>query len=171
MLEALRDLYGHQAWADAVHWHVLEGHPGALQDRAILQRLLHLHQVQRAFLTLVEGEALDTSRFGDEQPADEIRAGAVEYHGAARAWLAAASRIMGCASESCARIPLSIATRMCSRLSGEEVRSCGESRARDESSRRSESASGKEVPACADQVARHETTGSWNRRDARCSRA
>jgi len=91
MLETLRDLYGHQEWADAVHWHVLGKHPGAFDDEAIRKRLLHIHQVQRAFLTLARGETLDPDAFRDALPVAEIRSGAVDNHAAARAFLAAAT--------------------------------------------------------------------------------
>jgi hypothetical protein len=47
----LHDLYGHQAWADAEHWHALEQTAGTLNDPAIRQRLHHIHLVQRAYLS------------------------------------------------------------------------------------------------------------------------
>ena len=46
----LDELYAHQAWADAEHWRAFEAHPAALGDKAIRERLLHIHQVQHAFL-------------------------------------------------------------------------------------------------------------------------
>jgi uncharacterized damage-inducible protein DinB len=46
----LDELYAHQAWADAEHWRAFEAHPAALADKAICERLLHIHQVQYAFL-------------------------------------------------------------------------------------------------------------------------
>jgi uncharacterized damage-inducible protein DinB len=46
----LDELYAHQEWADAEHWRAFEGHPAALADKAIRERLLHIHQVQYAFL-------------------------------------------------------------------------------------------------------------------------
>jgi uncharacterized damage-inducible protein DinB len=46
----LDELYAHQAWADAEHWQAFEAHPLALDDKAIRERLLHIHQVQHAFL-------------------------------------------------------------------------------------------------------------------------
>jgi uncharacterized damage-inducible protein DinB len=54
----LRDLYGHQVWADAESWRAIEAHPAARDDRAIRDRLHHIHLVQRAFRWLV----------GDRQP-------------------------------------------------------------------------------------------------------
>jgi uncharacterized damage-inducible protein DinB len=46
----LTELYAHQEWADAEHWRAFEAHPPALADKAIRERLLHIHQVQYAFL-------------------------------------------------------------------------------------------------------------------------
>jgi uncharacterized damage-inducible protein DinB len=46
----LDELFAHQEWADAEHWRAFEGHPPALVDKAICERLLHIHQVQYAFL-------------------------------------------------------------------------------------------------------------------------
>ena len=46
----LDELYAHQEWADAEHWRALEAHAAALKDRAIRERLHHIHLVQSAFL-------------------------------------------------------------------------------------------------------------------------
>jgi len=49
----LFDLYGHQEWADAEHWRAFESHPAALEDKAIRERLVHIHMVQHGFLWLL----------------------------------------------------------------------------------------------------------------------
>lgn len=49
----LDELYAHQEWADAEHWRAFASHPVALQDKAIRERLLHIHLVQHAFLWIV----------------------------------------------------------------------------------------------------------------------
>ena len=49
----LNELYAHQAWADAEHWRAIEAHPAALADKAIRERLLHIHLVQHGFLWAV----------------------------------------------------------------------------------------------------------------------
>src|SRR5438876_7091463 len=56
MHRLLRDLYGHQAWTDAEHYRAIEAHPPARDDRAIRERLHHIHLVQRAFLWAVTGQ-------------------------------------------------------------------------------------------------------------------
>jgi len=49
----LRDLYGHQVWADAEHWRAIGAHAPARDDKAIRDRLHHIAIVQRAFLWTV----------------------------------------------------------------------------------------------------------------------
>jgi len=46
----LNELYSHQEWADAEHWRAFEAHPSALEDKAISERLHHIHLVQHGFL-------------------------------------------------------------------------------------------------------------------------
>jgi len=50
MKQYLDELFAHQEWADAEHWRASEVHPAALADKALLDRLLHIHLVQHAFL-------------------------------------------------------------------------------------------------------------------------
>jgi uncharacterized damage-inducible protein DinB len=50
MNPVLRDLLGHQFWADAEQWRALAAHPAATEDAAIHDRLHHIHQVQRFFI-------------------------------------------------------------------------------------------------------------------------
>ncbi|HEV2983723.1 MAG TPA: DinB family protein, partial [Vicinamibacterales bacterium] len=58
----LRDLYGHQVWADAEHFRAIGAHPAARGDKAILVRLHHIAIVQRAFLWAV-GDRQDAFEF------------------------------------------------------------------------------------------------------------
>lgn len=50
----LDELYAHQDWADAEHWRAFAAHPPALQDKAIRERLYHIHLVQHAFLWITD---------------------------------------------------------------------------------------------------------------------
>ena len=50
MSSYLDELYAHQEWADAEHWRAFEAHPVALADKAIRERLFHIHLVQHGFL-------------------------------------------------------------------------------------------------------------------------
>ena len=49
-MQYLEELYGHQEWADAEHWRAFQAHAASLADKAIRDRLLHIHLVQHAFL-------------------------------------------------------------------------------------------------------------------------
>src|ERR1700733_4586224 len=50
MTTYLHELYAHQEWADAEHWRAFEAYPAALEDKAIRERLHHIHLVQHGFL-------------------------------------------------------------------------------------------------------------------------
>jgi uncharacterized damage-inducible protein DinB len=63
----LHELYAHQEWADAEHWRAFEAHPVSLDDKAIRERLLHIHMVQQAF-AWVTGPR--TSQFAFKKPED-----------------------------------------------------------------------------------------------------
>lgn len=54
MSDLLKDLLGHQAWADAMFFHAW-GVSGAREDEEIRSRTAHLVQVQEAFLRLLKG--------------------------------------------------------------------------------------------------------------------
>lgn len=56
MSSYLDELYAHQEWADAEHWRAIESHPPALADKAIRDRLHHIHLVQHGFLWLTARE-------------------------------------------------------------------------------------------------------------------
>jgi uncharacterized damage-inducible protein DinB len=55
----LDEFFAHQQWADAEHWRAFEAHPLALADKAIRERLLHIHQVQHAFLWVTSPRPTD----------------------------------------------------------------------------------------------------------------
>ena len=64
----LVDLGRHQSWADAEYWRAFGKCPTATHDEAIRNRLHHLHLVQRAFWSIVEGN--DRSTFEMTTPQD-----------------------------------------------------------------------------------------------------
>jgi len=63
----LDELYAHQAWADAEHWRAFETHPPALADKALRERLFHIHLVQHGFLW-VTGPRIE--QFAFKKPED-----------------------------------------------------------------------------------------------------
>jgi hypothetical protein len=54
-VEALRDLFAHQEWADSMHWCEFASFPAVVGDAAVRRRLDHLHAVQRAFSSAWNG--------------------------------------------------------------------------------------------------------------------
>jgi uncharacterized damage-inducible protein DinB len=85
MIELMRDLFGHQEWADAEMWGYIEAQPGAIDDEHIAKRFRHFHSTQHAYLSLARGEQVDIpsliKRYGDSVPMMEIKAHAIETHG------------------------------------------------------------------------------------------
>jgi len=83
--ELLRDLYGHQEWADALHWAAFAAHPVALQDPKLRERLHHIHLVQRAFLAVARRTGPPAKpRLEDFASLDELKAEARRTHEDAR---------------------------------------------------------------------------------------
>jgi uncharacterized damage-inducible protein DinB len=61
LISYLDELYAHQEWADAEHWRALEAHPASLADKAIRERLFHIHLVQHGFLWVTSVKRPDFS--------------------------------------------------------------------------------------------------------------
>ncbi|MGC2329600.1 MAG: DinB family protein, partial [Candidatus Sulfotelmatobacter sp.] len=83
MDSSLNELYAHQAWADAEHWRAFEAHPAALADRAIRERLLHIHLVQHGFLWVVgpRTSPFAFKKLEDFPGAADFKGYAQHYHG------------------------------------------------------------------------------------------
>jgi uncharacterized damage-inducible protein DinB len=56
----LRELMQHMEWADACVWRALVANHEAVQDTRLRDLLLHLHGVQRAFLTVWTSRRVET---------------------------------------------------------------------------------------------------------------
>jgi uncharacterized damage-inducible protein DinB len=78
----LNELYAHQEWADAEHWRAFEGYPAALADRAICERLHHIHLVQSGFLWVVEGQKtkFTVTKVEDYANMADLKVFARKYH-------------------------------------------------------------------------------------------
>jgi len=76
----LDELYAHQEWADAEHWRALEAHAPALEDKAIRERLLHIHLVQHGFfwITGPRTDPFVMRKIEDFSKMDELKAYARE---------------------------------------------------------------------------------------------
>lgn len=59
MLPILRELFQHQAWADAALLRAVREYPEAWNDEKLRSTLHHMVLVQRAFLALFEGRPFD----------------------------------------------------------------------------------------------------------------
>src|SRR5258706_16325774 len=82
MNQLIRDLYGHQIWADAEHFRAIGAHPAARDDNAIRDRLHHIAIVQRAFLWAVgdRQEAFTFTKPDDFPSFDALKRYACEHH-------------------------------------------------------------------------------------------
>ena len=54
-----RELYQHMEWADAIVWRAVLAHPAAADDATLREKLMHIHMVQRAFLSVWRGQGPD----------------------------------------------------------------------------------------------------------------
>jgi uncharacterized damage-inducible protein DinB len=86
----LDELFEHQEWADAEHWRAFEAHPAALEDKAIRERLLHIHQVQHGFLWIcgVKAEGFAFRKLEDFAETGDLKAYAREGNAALHKLLA-----------------------------------------------------------------------------------
>ena len=82
MNQYLEELYAHQEWADAEHWRAFAAHPAALADEAICERLVHIHQVQYAFLWMVgpRPDKFSFKQLADYRDMAEVKQDAQQYH-------------------------------------------------------------------------------------------
>ena len=90
MREMLIDLYGHQAWADALHWRAVTAFAPAVEDVIIRERLHHIHLVQSGFLALLTGEPFALSTPADFPTPGALREYARDFHEAALAFVSQA---------------------------------------------------------------------------------
>lgn len=88
MLDVLKELYAHQAWADARQWGAILAHAPAREDRDLFVRLVHLHAVQRAWLGRWEGAPVPFAEPGDFAGLQALLAYAQDVHGRLGAFLA-----------------------------------------------------------------------------------
>lgn len=77
---SLRDLYRHQAWADARHLNALAAHHAARADDVIRARAVHIYTVQRFFLWMVGDQAQAFALPPPEMTIAQLRPLARTYH-------------------------------------------------------------------------------------------
>jgi uncharacterized damage-inducible protein DinB len=76
----LTRVYAHMEWADAVTWQTVLSHEAAGRDDYILDSLVHLHMVQRAYLSMWKGREVTIPKRSDFKDPLEIRDWARSYH-------------------------------------------------------------------------------------------
>ena len=86
MIEFLRELYAHEAWADAEHWRAILACEPAARDPKILERLNHINMVQRFFLSLAKGVSITKEQAQREFPLGELLESYRTFHSEALAF-------------------------------------------------------------------------------------
>ncbi len=79
MLQLIRDLFGHEAWADALMMRALLACQAARDDSEIRDRLHHANLTQRWYCDLYEGVTGDYRTAGTP-PFHELRIAVEQYH-------------------------------------------------------------------------------------------
>jgi len=84
MKALIRDLFGHQEWADAEMWKAVERCPGAIDKGDIAKRFRHFHSTQFGYLLLLRGEKVDMggleARYGDSVPPTIVKQNAIDTY-------------------------------------------------------------------------------------------
>ena len=80
MLDALRDLYAHQSWADALQWTVVTGSADTRESEEMKDRLVHLHGAQWIWLARWRGEKMPFPTLGQFATLEELRTFARDIH-------------------------------------------------------------------------------------------
>lgn len=79
-LPAVREIYRHMEWADAMVWQVVTQSEAARSDEKILEKLRHIHRTQQFFLKVWRAEAIDFKKSDDGGLEQEL-AMARRYYG------------------------------------------------------------------------------------------
>ncbi len=79
MISLINDLFRHMHWADSLMWKSAFETPEAVEDRAIRERLHHIHLSQNAWLRIWRGETVD-AKAGESFDLDRLSRWAHEYH-------------------------------------------------------------------------------------------
>jgi uncharacterized damage-inducible protein DinB len=80
MLQMIRELFAHQAWADAEMWRFVSATPAAQSHKKVLELLHHTHAVQRFFLSAVQSDPLTREEMMQEMPLAQLRDSFRRYH-------------------------------------------------------------------------------------------
>jgi len=84
----IKGLYSHMEWADALVWQTVLGDTPGSRDDYVVDSLVHLHMVQRAWLAVWQGEEVSIATREDFGGLADIRAWARSYHPEAASFVA-----------------------------------------------------------------------------------
>jgi uncharacterized damage-inducible protein DinB len=73
MLDAIRPLFAHMEWADAMVWRAVTDCVAASDDKLLHDRLYHIHATQHAFLQAWRGEEIVFTGADDYPGLDAVR--------------------------------------------------------------------------------------------------
>ena len=89
LLAAVRPLFDHMEWADALIWRAVGDSAAAAEDKILHDRLFHIHATQHAFMRVWRGEEL-VFKGPDAYPGlDAVRQLARDFYAFAPAYVAA----------------------------------------------------------------------------------
>ncbi|MDP9361313.1 MAG: damage-inducible protein DinB [Acidobacteriota bacterium] len=89
ILAAVRPLFDHMEWADALVWRAVSGSAASAEDKVLHDRLYHIHATQHAFLQAWRGEEVAFTGPDDFPGLDAVRRLAREFYAFAPAYVAA----------------------------------------------------------------------------------
>jgi uncharacterized damage-inducible protein DinB len=89
MLAAVRPLFDHMEWADAMVWRAVGESASAADDKVLHDRLYHIHATQHAFVQVWRGEEIVFKGPDDYPGLDAVLRLAREFYAVAPAYVAA----------------------------------------------------------------------------------
>jgi uncharacterized damage-inducible protein DinB len=91
MLDAVRPLFAHMEWADAMVWRVVTDCAAASDDKVLHDRLYHIHATQHAFLQAWRGEEVVFTGPDDYPGLDAVRKLGRDFYDVANGYVASLS--------------------------------------------------------------------------------
>jgi uncharacterized damage-inducible protein DinB len=88
-LDAVRPLFVHMEWADAMVWRAALAHEAAADDQVLHDRLYHIHATQHAFLQAWRGEDVVFTKAEEYPGLDAVLRFAREFYAVAPSYVAA----------------------------------------------------------------------------------
>src|SRR4051794_27982796 len=93
MLDAIRPLFAHMEWADAMVWRAVTDCAAAADDKTLHDRLYHIHATQHAFLQAWRGEQVVFTGPDDYPGLDAVRELALSFYAVAVPYVASLTAV------------------------------------------------------------------------------